>query len=108
MIRNFLSAVVAVAALGFTAFSAEEKKAETKTLEGKIVCTKCKLKETADCGNALLVKDGEKTVTYYLFDKAKAEEYHVCGGEKAGKVTGKIVEKDGKKSIEQPKVELTK
>lgn len=108
MIRNFLSATVAMLALGFTAISAEDKKPDAKPLEGKIVCSKCKLKETAECGNVLQVKDGEKTINYYLVDSGKGEDYHVCTGEKAATVTGKIVEKDKKKTIESPKVELKK
>ena len=108
MIRNFLSATVAMLALGFTAISAEDKKAEPKPLDGKIVCSKCKLKETADCGNVLQVKEGEKTVNYYLADNGKGEDYHVCTGEKAATVTGKVVEKDKKKTIESPKVVVKK
>jgi hypothetical protein len=108
MIRNFLSATVAMLALGFTAISAEDKKVETKTLEGTIVCSKCKLKETPACGNVLQVKEGDKVVNYYLADSGKGEDYHVCTGEKAAKVTGKIVEKDGKKTIVDAKVEAKK
>jgi len=83
----------------------DDKKVEAKTLEGKLVCTKCKLSETEACGNALLVKDGDKEVTYYLKDKGKAEKYHKCSGEQAATVTGKVVEKDGKKWITDAKVE---
>ena len=76
----------------------KDKKAETKTLEGKLVCTKCKLSETESCGNALLVKEGDKTITYYIKDKGKAEKYHKCSGEQDAKVTGKVKEeKDGDK-----------
>jgi hypothetical protein len=84
--------------------AADEKKAETKTLEGKLVCTKCKLSETDACGNALQVKQGDKTVTYYIKDKGKGEKYHKCSGEQAAKVTGKVTEKDGKHYIENAKV----
>jgi len=108
-------------ALGFAAITlasttrtanADEKKAETKTVEGKLVCTKCTLEETKACGHAVKVKEGDKTVVYYLNDKGGKEKYHkgVCpGGSEADvKVTGKIVEKDGKKYIEDPKVEVKK
>ena len=78
--------------------------ADDKTLEGKLVCTKCKLSETDKCGNALIVKEGGKDVTYYIADKGKAEKYHKCSGEKDATVTGKVVEKDGKKTIEGAKV----
>ncbi len=108
MIRNFFSAGFAILALSFTAISAEDKKPDAKPLEGKIVCSKCKLKETAECGNVLQVKEGEKTINYYLVDSGKGEDYHVCTGEKAAKVTGKLIEKDKKMTIESPKVQMTK
>jgi hypothetical protein len=106
-----------VAALGFAALSlanlssatADDK--DAKTLEGTLTCTKCALSETKACGHALIVKDGDKKVTYYLVDKGGKEGYHkaCCTADVEGvKVTGKIVEKDGKKTIEDPKVELKK
>jgi hypothetical protein len=95
--------VVVVA--NFADVAAQEKKAETKTLEGKLVCGKCKLGETDACSNALQVKEGDKTVTYYIKDKGKGEKYHKCSGEADAKVTGKVTEKDGKKYIEDAKVD---
>ena len=47
-----------IVAVSQVAVTAQDKKGETKTLEGKLVCTKCKLAETDACGNALLVKEG--------------------------------------------------
>ncbi len=95
-----------VAVSGMTTTAADDKKKdETKTVEGKLVCTKCKLGETDACGNAVQVKEGDKTVTYYIQDKGKGEKYHKCSGEKDVKVTGKIAEKDGKKIITDAKVE---
>jgi hypothetical protein len=96
--------VVALSGVAVTADD-KDKKAATKTLEGKLVCTKCKLSETDACGNALQVKEGDKVVTYYIKDKGKGEKYHKCSGEQAAKVTGKVTEKDGKKIIEDAKVE---
>lgn len=78
------------------------------TLSGKIMCARCELKQTAKCTNAIQVKEDGKTVTYYFADKGAAEEYHeaVCGsGQKAGKVTGVVAVKDGKKWITPKKVE---
>ena len=79
MLRYVLALALgfSVVALSSTvAVTADDKKAETKTLEGKLVCTKCKLSETDACGNALQVKEGDKTVTYYIKDKGKGENYH--------------------------------
>ncbi|OWK36614.1 DUF6370 family protein [Fimbriiglobus ruber] len=109
MMKKILALVVGVTALAFAAGAfAEDKKPETKTLEGKLVCTKCELKETPKCGHCLLVKDGDKEVKYYISDKGGAEKYHgkVCQEPKDAKVTGKIGEKDGKKTISDAKVEI--
>ena len=57
---------------------------------------------------AVQVKDGDKTVTYYLKDNGNKEKYHPCTEDKEATVTGKIVEKDGKKWIEDTKVEVKK
>ena len=61
------------------------------------------------CGHALIVKEGDKNVNYYLDDKGDKEPYHkhCCTADDEGvKVTGKVGEKDGKKIIEEPKVEI--
>ncbi|MBX9626064.1 MAG: hypothetical protein K2X82_19865 [Gemmataceae bacterium] len=112
MLRLTLALALGFTLVGLSGVSADEKKAEKKTLEGKLVCSKCKLSETEKCGNAVVVtekKDGkEKEVTYYIDDKGAAEKYHKCSGEKAVKVTGKVVEKDGKKVIQEAKVEDAK
>ena len=86
----------------------DDKKTEAKTLEGKLVCGKCKLSETEACSNVLIVKEKDAEVKYYLTDKGKGEKYHKCSGESAVKVTGKVVEKDKKQTIEDAKVEASK
>jgi hypothetical protein len=101
MLRNLLLAVVGVFALVFAPAIADDKKKETK-LEGDLVCAKCKLKETKECANALQVKDGDKTVTYYLDDKGAKEDYHKMCCTKTTKVTitgGEVAEKEGKKTL---------
>jgi RecG-like helicase len=105
-------------ALGFGAITlsvaggalAQDKKDEKKTLEGTLTCTKCALGETKACGHALIVKEGDKKVNYYLVDKGGKEPYHknVCTQDAEAKVTGKVGEKDGKKTISEPKVEIKK
>ncbi len=104
-------AVVTLAGTNFDANAQdkkEEKKAEAKKLEGKLTCTKCALSETDKCGHALLVKEGDKTVKYYLNDKGGAEKYHgkCCKADVDATVTGKVAEKDKKKVINEPKVEI--
>ncbi len=118
MLRIVLAGILGFAAVSLSgvvsnapAGDKEEKKDAKKTLEGTLTCTKCALGETKVCGHALIVKDGEKKVTYYLVDKGGREPYHknCCTEDVPGtKVTGKIVEKDKKFSIEEPKVVLPK
>jgi hypothetical protein len=111
MIRIALAVALGLGAVtlaGLGSAAGQDKKAEKKTLEGTLTCTKCALGETAKCGHALIVKEGDKKVNYYLVDKGAKEPYHgkVCNEDKPAKVTGKIVEKDKKKMIEDPKVEI--
>lgn len=106
--QRVLSTLAALAALAWAAGGAPAAPKEVK-LEGTLVCTKCSLKQTKACGNALVVKEGGKDVTYYLDDKGKAESYHeaVCGGEtKPAVVVGTVTEKDGKKYVKATKVTL--
>jgi hypothetical protein len=95
MLRMILALVIGFGALSLVAL-AEEKK-----LEGKLQCTKCSLNETDKCGNAIVVKENGKEVTYYLKDKGAKEKYHklICTDVKDATVTGEIEEKDGKKYV---------
>jgi hypothetical protein len=106
-------------ALGFAAVTlagstfsarAEDKKTEAKKFEGTLTCTKCALSETKACGHALIVKEGGKDVKYYIVDKGGKEAYHkeCCTADVKAVVTGKPGEKDGKKIIEDAKVEVKK
>jgi hypothetical protein len=102
MVRKLVALLVGVAALSLAAnVTADDAKGEKKTLEGKLVCGKCKLSETDECSNVLVVtKDGKET-KYYLKDDGKKAKYHKCGGEKAVKVTGlvKTVTEKGEKKM---------
>mgnify|MGYP001806746888 CR=1 FL=1 len=93
---------------------ADKADAKEAKLEGTLVCAKCGLKDASvkKCTNAIQVKEGDKTVTYYLDDKGNGEDYHegLCGGGKkeGAKVTGTVAEKDGKKWVKATKVEEKK
>jgi hypothetical protein len=111
MLRGLLIAVLGSAAIALAGMAtAEDKKEEKKTLEGTLTCTKCALGETKACGHALIVKDGDKKIKYYLTDKGGKETYHkdCCTADVDAKVTGVIGEKDGKKTITDAKVEIKK
>src|SRR5256885_7172366 len=107
LLRAALALALGFAVVGFATnvnVKAEEKKAETVKLEGKLTCTKCALEETKACGHALVLKKDGKEVKYYLVDKGGKEPYHgkCCQEPVDAIVTGKLVEKDGKKTIEDP------
>ncbi len=72
---------------------------KTVTLEGKLVCAKCILKEEGldKCQNVLVVEtDGEKTHYYLAKTEANSEFGDVCKTAKQVRVTGSVSEKDGK------------
>lgn len=112
MLRYALAAALGLAVVvgAGSDSSAQEKKTEKKatTIEGKLVCTKCTLNETAKCEHAVKVKDGEKTVTYYIDSKMFHGEVCPAGNELAVKVTGTAGEKEGKKTLTGAKIEKVK
>jgi RecG-like helicase len=86
---------------------AEDK---AKTITGEGMCAKCSLKETKACQNAIKVKTGDKTVTYYLVqnDVAKAFHKNVCQSTEKVTATGTVKEVDGKQEFTATKIELVK
>ena len=53
----------------------------------------------------IVVKDGDKDVTYYFDEKADKDNHKsICTEAKNGTVTGKVSEKDGKKVVTASKV----
>ncbi len=103
---QFVAAVVAC----LVSVAGAEDKPVAKTLEGKLVCTKCELKETKVCGHCLIVTENKKEVKYYLDDKGAKENYHahICQAPADAKVTGVVTKKDEKNIIAEPKVEYKK
>lgn len=89
--------------LGFAATTA----AEEMTLNGTIMCAKCKLKKVdADkCQDVLVVTEGDQKTEYYLAKSAAANSAgHQCTTEMKATVTGDVTEKDGKKWITASKI----
>jgi hypothetical protein len=78
-----------------------------KTIKGTMVCGKCTLGVCKKCTNVLQVKEGGKTVEYFIDDNGNKEKYHkkICPPEakQEAEVTGTITEKDGKKWIKPSK-----
>ena len=91
--------------LGVTA-----RAADTKTLSGDGKCAKCALKETKECQNTVQVKEGDKTVTYYLVENDVSKDFHsnICKGPKKVKASGTVKEVDGKMQLTATKIEVVK
>ncbi|MEK7954178.1 DUF6370 family protein [Luteolibacter soli] len=100
----------AVAAFASGGFAAEEKEtkdqAKTVTLEGTATCAKCDLGTADTCTTVLQVKEGDKTVDYYITGEPD-KEFHkkICKKSKEAKATGTVSEKDGKKTLEVTSIE---
>ena len=96
----------AVAAFASTGFAAEETKGKTVTLEGTATCAKCDLGTEDKCATVLQVKEGDKTVDYFITGEPD-KEFHkkICKKSKEAKATGTVSEKDGKKMLEVTSIE---
>ena len=103
-----MSAALAAFILAPAPASAAEEPAKTVTLEGTATCAMCDLDTEKECTTVLQVKDGDKTVTYYLSGKAD-KEWHkkICKTPKEVKMTGTVGEKDGKKTLDVTEIEIT-
>lgn len=109
-----LSACSVVVLLAVAAFAqdvvAQDKDKKEVTLKGTLLCAKCTLGQTADCTTVIQVKEGNRTVTYFLDDKGAGEDYHdaICTGKKDGIVVGVIEERAVRKYIKPSKVTYEK
>lgn len=112
MTRFVCALAAAAAVVVFGGPTAAQPPAGEVKVTGDLVCGRCALKATPKCSNALQVKDGARTVTYFLADKGNGEPYHegVCGGDKVENVTvtGKVAVKGGQNWLTPSKVELPK
>jgi uncharacterized protein DUF6370 len=107
MKRSIIAAfVVASLAISLNSRAADAK----KTITGDGMCAKCELKESKECQNAIKVKTGGKTVTYYLVHNDVSKEFHgsICKETKKVKATGTVKEVDGKMELTPTKIELVK
>ena len=105
------SVLAALVIAGLTAALTMKARADDeKTITGEGKCAKCALKETKSCQNAIQVKEGDKTVTYYLVQNDVSKKFHenICQETKKVKATGTVKEVDGKKELTPTKIELVK
>jgi hypothetical protein len=86
---------------------------DSVTLQGKVVCAKCTLKDPAfkECQNVLVVsqKEGQEAkedVLYYIANNEVGTKFgEVCTGAKKTTITGTVAEKDGQKWVTPSKME---
>ena len=81
------------------------------TLKGVGKCAKCSLGESKTCQNTVVVKEGDKSVTYYIDQNAVAKAFHkeICTEDtKQISVVGTVKEEGGKKMLVASKIELVK
>jgi RecG-like helicase len=105
------SVLAALLVAGITmAFTPKGLAADAKTLTGEGKCGKCALKETKECQNTVTVKDGDKSVTYYLVENAVSKDFHsnICKGPKKVTAIGTVKEVEGKMQLTATKIELVK
>ena len=83
---------------------------DEKTVTGEGKCAKCALKETDSCQNVVQVKEGDRTVTYYLVHNDLSKKFHenICKETKKITVTGTVKEVEGKQQLTPSKIELAK
>lgn len=80
------------------------------TLKGEGKCAKCALGETKTCQNAVVVKEGDKSVTYYFEANKISDGFHktICTDPKQISVVGTVKEEGGKKMLVASKIEVVK
>lgn len=104
-----LAAIGMLALLTSPAFAAAKEGKEI-TIKGEGKCTKCLMKETASCQNAIEVTKGEKKKVYYLVQNDVSKNFHedLCKEAKKVSATGTVKKVDGKLEFTATKIELVK
>jgi len=110
--KTMITSMMSVAFAGFVmSASSSMAAAETGkevTMAGTATCAKCDLGTEKECTNVLQVKEGDKTVTYYLTGKADMKWHkNICKTPKPVTMTGTVTEKDGKKTLDVSKIDMT-
>lgn len=83
---------------------------EVKTITGEAKCAKCALKTQSTCQTVVQVKEGDKTVDYYIADTQVAKDFHptICQQPRKVTATGKVTKTDGKVILTADKIEVVK
>jgi len=81
------------------------------TMNGTMVCAKCKLHVASSCQNVLQVEQGGQTVNYFLVQNDVSKNFHdnICQNDgEAATVTGTVEEKDGQEQLTATKIMASK
>jgi len=83
---------------------------EAKTIVGEAMCAKCELKSQDKCQTVIQVKEGDKTVTYYVAPNEVAKAFHgkICHDTAKVTATGTITNVDGKQMLTASVIEVKK
>jgi RecG-like helicase len=109
MKRN-ITLLLAMAVMLATALAIRSFAADEKTITGEGMCAMCVLHQGTECQTIIQVKEGDKTVTYYLVnnDVSKAFHKNVCTAKAKVTATGTVKEVNGKMEFTATKIELAK
>ena len=83
---------------------------ETRTITGEAMCAKCELKLQDKCQTVIQVKEGDKTVLYYVAANDVGKGFHkaVCEAPADVTATGTVATVDGKQVLTATSIELKK
>lgn len=112
---SVLARFLGMAAISFAVLTQSARAADpapgTTTVTGRLACAMCvlKMKDVKGCVNVLVTSEGGKEVVYALAENEVTRAYEMKACEKAlpVKVTGKVSESGGKRTIDPAKIERT-
>jgi hypothetical protein len=83
---------------------------DTRTITGEAMCAKCELKLQDKCQTVIQVKEGDKTVLYYVEGNSVGKAFHsqVCDAPAEATATGTVATVDGKLVLTPTSIELKK
>jgi hypothetical protein len=112
---SVLARILGTAAICFAVLAQSARAADpapgTTTVTGRLACAMCvlKMKDVKSCVNVLVTSEGGKEIVYALAENAVTRAYDMKACEKAVpvKVTGKVTESGGKRTIDPSSIEKT-
>lgn len=80
------------------------------TINGEGMCAHCMLHQGTECQTVIQVKQGDKTMTYYLANNDVTKKFHpaVCSAKAKVTATGTVSEMDGKAMFTASKISVVK